>query len=144
MNSLLIQQMMNMQQQQQQNQQQQQASERSPEQQEAKKESALPQSEGELKELGYKMFKCDKDAKDNIVIKNPMKQDYEVEIWAVDKKGVLSCYGTINVNARGYKGNPFDTRPNKYKAIWMKCVSEDNVEITNLGEKSDDQVFEIR
>lgn len=62
----------------------------------------------------------------------------------MDKKDRLGFYGTVTAGAKGYKGNPLDKDLDKYETVWMKCISDDKAEITNLGEKSSDQLFEIK
>lgn len=126
-NSLLIQQLMQMQQ-----------------DPTAVKKSRI-ESEADLLDLGYKRFKFDEDAEDNIVIKNPKNAEYEIEVWAVNNRNLLSTYGTILVaGKKGYKGNPLDDDLDNYKAVWFKVLNDDKVVIKNLGEKWSDQYFEIQ
>lgn len=133
-NALLIQQMM---QQQQQQQAQQQATEQP--------KKTVPESEEDLLAAGYKRFRIDEDAEDNIVIKTKSKLSYEVEVWAVNNSNRVRYYGTVVVNGKkGYKGNPLDEDLDDYKALWLKITNDDAASITNLGEKFSDQVFEIK
>ncbi|WP_022932941.1 hypothetical protein [Treponema bryantii] len=134
-NSLLIQQLIN-----QQNAQQQQNNV-----QEEKKKSKRPSSEEDLLDLGYKRFKFDEDAEDNIVIQNNKSDEYEVDIYAVNKRNSLGYYGSVLVKGKsGYKGNPLDDDLDSYRCIYMKVLNDEDAFIKNLGEKHDDQYFEIQ
>jgi len=134
-NALLIQQMM--QQQQQQNQQAQQQVTEQP-------KKTTPESEEDLLAAGYKRFKIDEDAEDNLVFKSKAKLEYEIEVWAVNKANKVRYYGTVVVNGKkGYKGNPLDDDLDNYKAVWLKITNDENATIKSLGEKFSDQVFEI-
>ena len=134
-NALLIQQMM--QQQQQQNQQSQQQVTEQP-------KKTTPESEEDLLAAGYKRFKIDEDAEDNLVFKSKAKLEYEIEVWAVNKANKVRYYGTVVVNGKkGYKGNPLDDDLDNYKAVWLKITNDENATIKSLGEKFSDQVFEI-
>lgn len=138
-NSLLIQQLMQMQQNNQNAQNQQ------PVQTQEEAKPKKIETESDLLEAGFKRFKIDEDAEDYIVFKNSKKTEYEVELWATNRRNKLSYYGTILVEGKkGYKGNPLDGDLEDYSAVWMKITNQENAIIKNLGEKHSDQYFEIQ
>ena len=101
------------------------------------------ESEDDLLDLGFKRFKLG-DAEDYFVFKASGNTEYEVEIWAVSKRGRLRSYGTILVEGKkGYKGNPLDDDLDQYKSCYLKILNDEDAIIKNLGEKHNDQYFEI-
>ena len=138
-NSLLIQQMMNNMNQQNQNQNQ-----NSNQDNGEKSKKKRIEDEDDLMDLGYKRFRLG-EAEDNFVFKNSKNREFEIDLWAVGKRGNLSYYGSILVSGkRGYKGNPLDDDLDEYRCVWMKILNDDNAIIKALGEKHDDQYFEIQ
>ena len=130
-NSLLIQQLINNQQNQKQ------------ENEPTKDKKKSIESEDDLLDLGFKRFKLG-DAEDYFVFKASGNTEYEVEIWAVSKRGRLRSYGTILVEGKkGYKGNPLDDDLDQYKSCFLKILNDEDAIIKNLGEKHNDQYFEI-
>ena len=94
--------------------------------------------------MGYKRFRLG-EAEDNFVFKTKSDNEYEVDIWAVNKRGRLEYYGTVLVaGKKGYKGNPLDDDLDEYRCCWMKVLNDDDAIIKALGEKHDDQYFEIQ
>ena len=140
LNTLLIQQLMNNQQNgQQDNNQNQRQVEKSGQ------EKRRIENEGDLLDSKFKRFKIDDDAEDNIVFKKTSGEQYEIEIWAVDKRNNLKYAGSIVVNGKkGYKGNLLDKDLDEYTALWMKVIDNDKAKIIYLGERSDDMHFEIQ
>lgn len=135
-NSLLIQQLMN-------NQNNQNNQNNSNADKKEKKVSI--ESEDDLRDAGFSRFKFDEDAEDNLVFKSKVGTESEIEIWAVSKRGKISYHGTIFIDVKkGYKGNPLDSDLDSYRAIWMKVLNDENAKIKALGEKHDDQYFEIQ
>lgn len=139
-NSLLIQQMMNnMNQENQKNQNQSQDQNA-----EEKSKKKRINNEDDLLDMGYKRFRLG-DAEDYFVFKTSGHNEYEVDIWAVDKRGRLAYYGSILVGGKkGYKGNPLDHDLDEYRCCWLKVLNDENAIIKALGERHNDQYFEIQ
>ena len=100
--------------------------------------------EDDLLDIGYSSFRLGQ-AEDNFVIKTLQNKEFEVDIWAMDKRGNLDYYGSIFVSgSKRYKGNPLDEDLNEYRWCYLKILNDEKAVIKSLGEKHDDQYFEIQ
>ena len=100
--------------------------------------------EDDLLDFGYSRFRLG-EAEDNFVFKTLLNKEFEVDIWAMDKRGSLGYYGSIFVSGtKRYKGNPLDRDLDEYRWCFLKVLNDNEAIIKPLGVKHDDQYFEIQ